>query len=399
MGATSYLHRIPEYSQHDAFSADGHYLTSHGTTSRALYDGRNYNNIRVIYNGGARMSDWNWHPIIDRYAFYFDVLNERIYRYDADADTHTVLFDFQANPVTVNGQSFSNLGTTDNANAMGGQGSITPDGSEVAVILTGGGNGAVLHLNLDNQTVEGSVFFPGKDSSAELDVATITPDGQYLLVLGDFDNLYGTSFSKKQLYAYDTDNLDRNNERLILGRQGHFDLGINGNGDAVMVSVAYAPASGWAGRTTDSGVGLVSGVNVYNFSNHTYTHLLERELWGNAGAPGNHISMSLDGSGVAVLSSYQGSHPNSNTFALNNATVAIDIDTGDVAWLGWDESANNGTQSAGSGIGGYYAQPHTSIVQDVEYADGSRSWKWAWGSDNRSAGSAPELFVGELVCN
>ncbi|MEM9601993.1 MAG: hypothetical protein AAGA11_03975, partial [Pseudomonadota bacterium] len=123
MGATHYLHRIPEYSQHDAFSADGSYLVSHGIVSRALYSGITYQNLRVVQNSGAVLGDWQWHPTNDAFAFYFDRDNERVYRYNANDDTHTVLFDFLATPVNVDGQIFNNLGTTNsNDYAMGGQG-------------------------------------------------------------------------------------------------------------------------------------------------------------------------------------------------------------------------------------------------------------------------------------
>ncbi len=398
MGATNYLHHIPEYAQHDAFSADGHYLISHGTNSRALFDGQNYNNIRVVQNSGAQMTDWQWHPVEDHLAFYFDYYNDKVYRYDADANTHTLLFDFQSTPVSAGGQSFNNLGTSNNTYAMGGQGSISADGNKAAVIMNGSGNGALVQLNLDTQTVGGALRFNGMDNSSELDAASISPDGRYILALGDFDSFYGTSFSRKQIYAYDMQNLNTANKQLVLGRESHFDMGINANGDPVLVIYGYAPRSGWQGRTSDSGVGLSAGVGMYNLATQQYTHLLERELWNNQGAPGGHISMPLDGSGVAVISSYQGSHPDSNNFARNNAMIAVDLNTAQVAWLGWDESENNGSEWAG-GLSGYYAQPHTSFVQDAEYADGSRGWKWAWGSDNRSSGSQADLYVGELICN
>ncbi|MEM7375997.1 MAG: hypothetical protein AAF460_00695 [Pseudomonadota bacterium] len=398
MGATSYLNRIPEYSQHDAFSADGTYLISHGITTRGLMNAKTYQNVRAVNNGSITMGDWQWHPTVDRYAFYFDQHTDRVYRYDADADTHTLLFDFQSTPVTVGAQSFSNLGTSNNTYSMGGQGSITADGNKVAVIMNGSGNGALVQLNLDTQTVGGGVFFSGLDTSSELDSASISPDGQYLIAMGDFDSIYGTSFSRNQIYAYDVSNLNVNNRILVYGRESHFDVGLDANGDPVVVIFGHAPVNGWNGRTTDSGVGLVAGVGSYNIATQTYTQVLQRELWGGSGMPSGHISMPLDGAGVALISSYQGGHPDSSSFAQNNAMIAVDLANGNVAWLGWDEGANDGIETAGT-VHGYYAQPHSSLVHDAEFGDGSRGWKVAFASDNRSTGAWADLYIAEIRCN
>ncbi len=400
MGATNYLHHIPEYSQHDAFSADGTYLVSHGISDRALFNAKTNQNVRVISFPGAHLGDWQWHPQLDNIAFYFDRSGDRVIRYNADLDTHDVLFDFGATPITVDGIAFSDLGTLTSGYAMGGQGSITVDGSQVAVLLNGSGDGIVAHLDLASQTVINTIRFAGKDTSDELDVATISPDGRYIMVLGDFNNIYGTSFSRRHMYKYDTQDFRLNNKVLVLGRSNHFDVGINADGDPVMVTFGYVPSGGWAGNTTDAGVGLVAGVAVLNLRTDVSRQIFSTQPWGNGGLPAGHISMPLDGVGVALISLYQGGHGSGVSFAQNNALIAIDIDNDQIAWMGWDEGANPGIGSPGAGpAGAYYAQPHASFVMDAELSDGSRGWKVAWGSDNRSLGSRSELFTSEVVCD
>ncbi|MEM9604582.1 MAG: hypothetical protein AAGA11_17085, partial [Pseudomonadota bacterium] len=279
-----------------------------------------------------------------------------------------------------------------------GQGSISADGRRVAVVMHGGGDGALVALDLETQTVVGGLRFAGKDGPGENEIASISPNGRYLLTSGQYDDLYGTSFgsSKLQLYAYDLLDLRHSNRQLAYVHGGHFDVGENDAGQQVIVAIGYNPLAGWAGRTTTGGE--TAGIFAYNLDTQQMTHITGTALWDNRGMPAGHMSMPLDGRGVAVLSSYQGGHPDSNPIAQNNAIIAIDVDTNEVAWLGWDEGDNTGLEPAG-GTSGYYAQPHVSLVQSAQYADGSTGWKWAWGSDNRSTGSAADFYVGELICN
>ncbi|MEM9604305.1 MAG: hypothetical protein AAGA11_15670 [Pseudomonadota bacterium] len=399
MGATHFLHRMPEYSQHDALSADGTYAVSHGIASRALYNGKTFRNVRVVSNAGATLGDWQWHPQQDNTAYYFDKQNDRVYRYNAATDQHTVVFDFRGSPVYANGRTFTNLGTSNNAYAMGGQGSISADGSTVSVILNSGGHGVVAVLDLNRGTVKNTLFFSGMDHSSELDIASITPDGRYVLVAGQFNGLFNTTFDRGQLYAFDTRDLRLSNRKLVSGRPSHFDVGTNADGEPVLVSIGHEALNGWRGKTSASGVTLRSGVYLYNFARDEYEQVLGTELWNGRTSPAGHVSMPLDGKGVALLSLYRGGHPKGTAHAENNALIAVDVDTGFVAWLGWDNGANDGWRDRTGSTHGYYAQPHASLVQDATDASGNRRWAWAFASDNGNLGTSADYYVGEVICD
>ncbi|MEM9605264.1 MAG: hypothetical protein AAGA11_20550, partial [Pseudomonadota bacterium] len=397
MGATKPFHHRPEYARHDAFSADGTYAISHGITTRALYNAKTYANIRAVSNSGAVLGDWQWHPQVDKYAFYFDRDHGRVYRYDASDNTHTQLFDFETNPLMINNRSFTILGSWYNTSSgyvrgytMAGEGSISADGSRVAVKMnTGlGGDGAVVVLNLDTQTVGETMFFAGKDKQSELDYTAISSSGDYVLVLGDFNDVYGTSYGPKQNYAFHVDDFESDQGSLVGAEDPHTDIGLNSAGEEVVVLVG-----------NDA---IVNGMKVYNLETGVSKELFNRELWSGY-LPVIHVSMPIDGSGVALISTQRGGHPAEREQVQDGALIAIDVDTGQMAWLGWDEADNEGnsgpalTGPSGSAPG-YLGESHATLAMDVEREDGTRTWKWAWASDNRNAGSTADYYIAELVC-
>ncbi|MEM7263601.1 MAG: carboxypeptidase regulatory-like domain-containing protein, partial [Planctomycetota bacterium] len=50
----------------------------------------------------------------------------------------------------------------------------------------------------------------------------------------NFNNLFNTTFSRKQLYKFDTQDLRLPKRRLVTGKQDHFDVGVNADGDSVV---------------------------------------------------------------------------------------------------------------------------------------------------------------------
>lgn len=210
---------VPQYSKRQAWNSDdSRLLLFSGDGEAILLDGSNYNFLKTLNGVGGE--DVFWHPSDPDIIFYN--LDSVLYTYDITTDIATQI------------HSFTNYTW---ANTRG-EGNMSLDGRYYAVVgqQYNYSTGDVTFKDIvvyDLQTdAEISVMPIPQDSIAGFDWASVSPNGNYVVI--DYADDVTGRFHGVEVY-------DRNMNFIWqkpLGA-GHSDLGIDGNGDEVLVMDVY----------------------------------------------------------------------------------------------------------------------------------------------------------------
>ncbi len=384
-----------EYSQHSAFSAKGRWLISHGAKQRVLFDGMQYTVVRAITRE-HRMDDWQWDPEDDNTAYYVAPGRGVVARYDVALDTHETVVD----TATV----AQWLGVNDTLALEGnfGQGAMSAAGDRMVTKFTLGSDAIVVVFNPRSGDYITHARFPGMAGQAKMDWQALSPSGRHIVILGNFDGLYGTTFARdkrtKQVRVFATDKFETDGGRLAMGRSAHVDYLRDDRGRDILVLVGSQPPKGWKGLRSHVG-GLEQGLYTIDLDTLEWRERLSFKQRFPNGIPAAHVSASPNDSRV-VVSFYQGGTKADAPDAQRSPLLMVDLGgthTDRVAWVGWDLAANPGL---GNSKRGYLAQPHASFTPKLWYANGESGLKIAWASDNNKPKQVVgDMMVAEMVCN
>ncbi|MEM6985124.1 MAG: hypothetical protein AAF499_01185 [Pseudomonadota bacterium] len=385
-----------EYSQHSAFSATGRWLISHGIKQRILFDGLEYKPKRVIRHAG-KLHDWYWDPLNDDIAFYISKTENAVMRYDVNSDSHTPVFSAEHLAAALgieNAAQFKLEGSY-------GQGGLSSDGNRLVTKFARGADAHVVVFNPHSSELIAHEQFPGMAGVRKMDWQVMSPSGDWVLILGEFDPIYGTQFAVgrgvKQVRAFRVEGLRKDSSRLISGRPAHLDLMRTESGQELVVFAGAQSPNGWEGLSTQPR-GLVQGLYTVHIDGTNWRKRIDFRHHFEVGQPAAHVSASPEDARV-LLSFYQGGNPDDVADAQNTPLLLVDLsDSADTqtAWLGWDLAANPGI---GDSSRGYLAQPHASFSPNVTFASGDRGIKVVWASDNNQRNLAVgNMVVAEVVC-
>ena len=208
---------VPDYSRRQAWNADESWLLLRGGDgSVLLFDGANYSFIRKLpdYIGG---DDLFWHPT-NKNLFYY-IIENRFYSFNISNNENILIrtfsdYDFIGTP------GEGNLSLDGKYCALVGRNYIAPD-----VIIK-----ALLVYDVGSNVVTSTMVYPSTPES--FDWVSISPNGNYVVV--DYADETIGRYHGVEVY-------DKN---LNFIRQeplgaGHSDLGVDANGDEVLIMGVY----------------------------------------------------------------------------------------------------------------------------------------------------------------
>jgi len=353
-----------------------------------------YTPVRAIARE-HRIVDWQWDPNDDDIAYYIAPEIGEVIRYNVKADTHEPLV------TTDTVAQWTNNRRTIRLEGNHGQGALSAAGDRMVTKFAAGDDAIVVVFDPRTGDYIAHAEFPGLAGQAKMDWQGLSPSGQKLLILGQFDVLYGTAFEKdkrnKQVRVFDVENLTARGGQLVVGRPSHFDFMRDSHGREFFVIAGSQPPKGWKGKRVPVR-GLVQGLYTVDLETLAWRQRLNFRKRFSNGVPAAHVSASPDTAQV-LLSFYPGGNEDSATDAQNSPMLFVDLDNGwntRVAWFGWDLSANPGQ---GGSSRGYLAQPHASFTDNVWFANGEKGLKVVWASDGNDRGNViGQMVVGELEC-
>lgn len=367
------LRSISEYAMHQALSAQGQYLITHGITSRQLYSGlAPYPFIRTVQGvDGGDVKDWQWSPTQSAVGYYFDLKNDRLVEYNASTDTHTVLWKSNNQPVvTTDGKTHTNLqmGHSNSADGpMGGEGSISFDGNVIAFKTYAGNDAVIVVFDLKTKKVSAAMTLPGrapKSGGSALDYVHISPLGTHVVY----------AVENERLYAVPVNQMNLNNAKQLDDNADHQDSLITNQGEQFMVATNHFKHNIVTGQSSP----------FFDKSHRQYQ--------------GKHLGASNKSDGLFVISTYRtvAAAPESD---FNTALIVANVNNpGEYSWFGWVNETPLGRQ----GNSKYYRyEPHANINTQVRYADGSMGIKVVFTGTNNDGrtGQYGDLYVAKLIAN
>lgn len=341
---SSDIKNVHEYSEHSSLSAEGTYLITHGISSRNLYSGiAPYEKIVTVSAlGGGNMRDWQWSPVDDTLGFYFNVDRNQFIQYDAQNDTHEILWDATDKTVqAANGKMYSNLqiGHADTSDGpMSGQGSISDDGTRIAFKTHDESDAVLIVFDIPTRSIIAAGHIAGASNQkgeSRLDISFISPLGDYV------------GFSRGgNFFSYPVTSMFEH-EAQNLGRGHHKDSIVDSHGEQYIITTAYIK---------------------YNFATGEITPFFDTS---HRRFQAKHIGASNKGDGSFVLSSYclysyQHCESDAPEEKENMLLIGNIEEDEKYAWFGW--TSDRRYEINYNARAGYYVhQAHANINMHVKY--------------------------------